>query len=62
MGPAMTEADARTILHLDASHDASMVKEAFRRQAKTAHPDAGGDADTYRRLVEARDLLLAALS
>lgn len=34
------------------------IEQAFRRLMKTAHPDAGGDADRARALVEARDLLL----
>ena len=35
------------------------IKAAFRRLAKTAHPDAGGSAEDYRRIAEARDALLA---
>ncbi len=37
----------------------SDITAAFRRQAKTAHPDAGGSAADYRRIAEARDALLA---
>jgi hypothetical protein len=37
------------------------VITAFRRKAKAAHPDAGGTAEMFRVLVEARDRLLAAL-
>jgi hypothetical protein len=37
------------------------VLAAFRREVKKAHPDAGGTADLFRRLVEARDRLLATL-
>jgi hypothetical protein len=36
----------------------SQIKAAFRRLAKTAHPDAGGSSDHYRRITEARDALL----
>lgn len=36
----------------------SDINAAFRRQAKTAHPDAGGDGEHYRRVVDARDALL----
>lgn len=32
----------------------------FRWLSKTAHPDAGGDPEAFRRLTEARDLLQAA--
>lgn len=34
------------------------INSAFRRLAKTTHPDAGGDHDAYCRLTEARDALL----
>jgi len=34
------------------------INAAFRRLAKTAHPDAGGSDDHYRRIAEARDALL----
>jgi hypothetical protein len=34
------------------------IKAAFRRLAKTAHPDAGGSGEHYRRIAEARDALL----
>ncbi|MBL1257022.1 J domain-containing protein [Methylocystis sp. Sn-Cys] len=36
----------------------SEINAAFRRLAKTAHPDAGGSAEEYRRIAEARDALL----
>ncbi len=38
----------------------SMVTAAYREAAKRYHPDAGGDPATFKRLTEARDLLLAA--
>jgi len=34
------------------------INAAFRRLAKSAHPDAGGDDEAYRRIAEARDALL----
>ena len=34
------------------------VVEAFRAKAKAAHPDAGGDPEEFRRLLEAREALL----
>ena len=37
------------------------VHAAYRREAKRAHPDAGGTAELFRKIVEARDRLLAAL-
>ena len=36
----------------------AQINAAFRRLAKTAHPDAGGSAAHYRRIAEARDVLL----
>jgi hypothetical protein len=40
----------------------SQINAAFRRLAKTAHPDAGGSDQDYRRITEARDALLAQLA
>jgi hypothetical protein len=50
----------REILGLprDGALEPSEVNAAFRRLAKTAHPDAGGDDEAYRRIAEARDALL----
>lgn len=36
----------------------SEINAAFRRLAKIAHPDAGGSDAHYRRIAEARDMLL----
>jgi len=36
----------------------SEIRRAFRRLAKSAHPDAGGSDEHYRRIAEARDALL----
>ena len=41
---------------LEASRDE--VIEAFRVKVKAAHPDAGGDPEEFRRLLEARETLL----
>ena len=41
--------------------EASQIKAAFRRLAKTAHPDAGGSSALYHRICEARDALLERL-
>ncbi|MGJ5176431.1 J domain-containing protein [Bradyrhizobium oligotrophicum] len=35
------------------------IRAAFRRLAKSAHPDAGGSSELYRRISDARDALLA---
>jgi hypothetical protein len=37
------------------------IKQAYKRAAKTAHPDAGGSARDFRALSEARDALMKAL-
>lgn len=36
----------------------SEINAAFRKLAKSAHPDAGGSDEDYHRIVEARDALL----
>lgn len=36
---------------------AAVIKKAFRGKAKSAHPDAGGDAETFGALVKAYDVL-----
>ncbi len=41
---------------------AAEINSAFRRLAKSAHPDAGGSHDDYCRLTEARDALLGQAS
>lgn len=46
-------------LPLDGLLETSEINAAFRRLAKTAHPDAGGTSEKYRRITEARDALLA---
>jgi hypothetical protein len=40
----------------------SDINAAFRQLAKTAHPDAGGSDEHYRRIVDARDALLKKLT
>jgi curved DNA-binding protein CbpA len=40
----------------DAKDD--QVKAAYRKRAKAAHPDSGGDADAFSRLKKAHELLL----
>jgi len=54
------DAEHRDVLELptDGALDAADITAAFRRLAKKAHPDAGGDHDAYIRLTEARDALL----
>ena len=52
--------ESREILNLpaDGALEPSDINAAFRRLAKTAHPDAGGSGELYRRIAEARDALL----
>jgi hypothetical protein len=45
-------------LPMQGALEPSQIKRAFRRLAKTAHPDAGGSDEHYRRIAEARDALL----
>jgi hypothetical protein len=47
-------------LPLDGALKPSKINAAFRRLAKTAHPDAGGSDAHYRRITTARDALLGA--
>ena len=49
------------LLGLPEDHDRADILRAFRKAAFKAHPDAGGSAELFRRVVEARDRLLAAL-
>jgi len=54
------DSDNRELLELppEGALTAAQINSAFRRLAKTAHPDAGGSHDDYCRLTEARDALL----
>jgi len=45
-------------LPLEGELTATEIKNAFRKLAKTTHPDAGGNAEDYNRIAEARDALL----
>ena len=45
-------------LPLTGALKASDINAAFRRLAKTAHPDAGGTNEEYHRISEARDVLI----
>jgi hypothetical protein len=57
----MPLAEATALLKLSGDYTEEDVLAAFRREAKRVHPDVGGTAEQFRRLVEARDRLLAAL-
>lgn len=45
-------------LPMEGALEPSEIRAAFRRLAKTAHPDAGGSDEHYRLIAEARDALL----
>ena len=57
----MPLADAMALLKVPANFTKEDVLVAFRREAKKAHPDKGGTAEMFQRLVEARDRLLASI-
>ena len=46
-------------LPLDGTLQASEIKAAFRRLAKSAHPDVGGSNEQFQGITRARDALLA---
>ena len=46
-------------LPLEGTLQASEIKAAFRRLAKTAHPDVGGSSELFQGITRARDALLA---
>jgi hypothetical protein len=54
------EQDYREVLNLPmkGALQPSEINSAFRRLAKTAHPDAGGTSEAYHRITEARDALI----
>jgi hypothetical protein len=45
-------------LPMEGALDPAEISAAFRRLAKTAHPDVGGSDELYRRIAQARDALL----
>jgi len=58
--PSGDDARYRDILKLphDGVLEVAEIKTAFRRLAKTTHPDGGGSSEQFRRITEARDALL----
>lgn len=49
--------DPYAMLGLDRSADMNAIKNAYRKAAKTAHPDSGGDAEHFSRLQIVYELL-----
>jgi hypothetical protein len=58
--PRVTTAEALALLSLNENPSVEAINEAFRRLAAETHPDRGGDEDEFRRISEARDVLIAA--
>jgi hypothetical protein len=57
----MPLAEAMALLGVSANYIEEELLAAFRREAKKAHPDAGGTAEQFIKLREARDRLLASI-
>lgn len=50
---------ARSLLRVPASATPADVERCFRRLARELHPDQGGDAESFRVLLQAREILQA---
>lgn len=63
VGPAMTKDEAeRFLIEMAGGNDdgeSRSYQDLWRRAATRHHPDKGGDPAVFRRLTEARDLLVA---
>ena len=57
----LTRSEALQLLGLDASATESQIRSAFRAAAKQHHPDVGGDAEMFKRITEAHDVLKGAV-
>jgi len=57
----MTPDDAARILGVEPGASREAVQRAYRLRARSSHPDAGGAAETFSLLTEARDALLAVI-
>lgn len=49
--------DPYEMLGISREADGATIKSAYRKRAKTAHPDAGGDVDLFSRLTTSYELL-----
>jgi curved DNA-binding protein CbpA len=49
--------DPYSVLGVDRDAGEQVIRDAWRKAVKTAHPDAGGDADNFARLQTAYDVL-----
>lgn len=54
----MTRLEAAIILGVLATADTNAVRKAFRAKSLQAHPDKGGTAEQFKRLAQARGVML----
>lgn len=54
----MDPRQARDVLGVPPGASEADIERAFRRRARSAHPDAGGSADRFQQVRAARDALL----
>ena len=57
-GVVVATAGAHDVLGVDRDASDEEIRAAFRERVKDVHPDHGGDAEAYGRVVKARDRLL----
>lgn len=57
LAPLMDRKRARAVLGVSPAATPAELRRAFREAAKSAHPDAGGDPERFREVVEAHRLL-----
>ena len=58
--PLTAEERARKLLQLPLGSSLAVaeIRQAFRRAAKSMHPDAGGSEEAFRDLIAAQDVLM----
>lgn len=57
--PVLAADEPYETLGVDRKATRKQIKQAFREQVRRLHPDAGGDPDEFRALVEAFNALMA---
>ena len=57
-GTVVAQEPPHEILGVDRNADEAAVREAFREKAQVAHPDQGGSEDEFRRVRDAREVML----
>ena len=53
----MNRREALKLLGLNSNYSADDLKKAYRKVCKVAHPDVGGNADYFKSIVTAYELL-----